>query len=112
MKPVSTAEMRISKQQVETEQTPSECNFQAHGFATETREVAQKLNSEADNEACRDHAEVEVCSVQSTAEPWDQERQELLPAEVHKSIPPTTVRGASPVMVRNVLYKGSPVLFI
>lgn len=87
--------LHISKQQVEIEQTPSERNFQAHGFATESREATQELFSEADNamgDASTDQAE--VSSVQSTAEPWDQKGQDLLPVEVEKCIPPMTVRGA------------------
>jgi len=99
MKPRSTVEMHISTS-VETELTPPERNSQAHGFATETAEVAQKLSSEASNkpemvEAFGDQAEVDVSS-ERWAETWDEKAPELPPAEVHKRLPPNTVRGASP----------------
>ena len=111
MKPVSKVERHISKHQVENEQTPSEGGFQAHGFVTEKRGVAQlqplvpsteiqqhlqqelyMTSNDMTGEACRDQAEVEVGSVQCTAEPWAHEGIELLPAEDHTCVPPTTVR--------------------
>ena len=108
MKPVSKVEMHISKHQVENEQTPSEGS---HGFAqgaqlqplVPSTEIQQHLQQElymtSTNmmvEACRDRAEVEVCSVQSAAEPWAHKGNYLLPAEDQTCVQPATVREASP----------------
>lgn len=106
MKPGSTVEIQINSQSAERELTPPECNFQAYGFATATPEFAPKLSSEVGNnatvEACGDQAEVDVCSVQSTAETWDEKAPDMPPIEVHKGLPPSTVRGDLP---------GSPLSF-
>ena len=114
MKPVSKVEMHTSKHQVENDQALSDGSFQEHGFASETRAVAPSqplvpsetqpqfqpepymTSDHMTGEPCRGQAEVEVCSVPSTEGPWAHKGNELLPAEDRTSVPPTTVRGASP----------------